>query len=133
MKFSYKINNQEVTQEEFEEHSKSSSKLKDMLSAPRRAAPGGHEKYWGTGHESLAMGVPPVQAKEHHDLCVEAGLVGVEIRKDGCPEFSSPGNRAQYMKHFGYADQGQAGGGSVHNSYHKKHYRRLSDVPRRGA
>lgn len=101
------VNGKEVTQEAFQARHAGQGKLKDMLET--RTAPGGHEPYWGVGHESMASGVPSSQAQEHHEWCQNEGLTGVEVQKDGTVKTSSPENRRKYLAARGLADAGSAG------------------------
>lgn len=103
----FMVNGQEVTPEEFRSRHRNQGKLKQMLET--RTPPGGHEPYWGVGHESISSGVPSSQAQEHHDWCQSEGLTGVEVQKDGTVKTSSPENRRKYLAARGLADAGSAG------------------------
>jgi len=103
----YRINGQEVSQKEFTSRHNKTGKLQAIFDT--KTAPGGHEPYWGTGHNSISAGVPSGQAQEHHDWCVSQGLTGVEVLKDGSVNSASPENHRKYLKARGLADAGSAG------------------------
>jgi len=92
---------------------KDKATLDDMLKA--RKAPGGHECYWGSGHESLSAGIPVSQAKEHADWIREQGLSGITVNdtKDGLASVSgaSPGNWKKYLDAKGMIATGRTGAG----------------------
>ena len=92
---------------------KDKAKLDDMLRAKK--APGGHEAYWGAGHESLSAGIPASQAQEHYEWCREQGLTGIQINnaQDGMATVSgsSPGNWKQYLDAKGMVATGKTGAG----------------------
>ena len=89
------------------------SNLQDMFRA--RKAPGGHEPYWGAGHESLSAGIPASQAQEHYEWMRKEGIVGVSINdtKDGMATVSgsSPGNWKKYLDAKGMVATGKTGAG----------------------
>lgn len=89
------------------------SRLEDMLAAKK--APGGHECYWGAGHESLSAGIPASQAQEHYEWMQKEGIVGVSINntKDGMATVSgsSPGNWKAYLEAKGMVATGKTGAG----------------------
>lgn len=103
----YKINGEEVTHAEFLARNRQQGKLQAVIDT--KTAPGGHEPYWGLGHNSIGSGVPSSQAQEHHDWCKSEGLVGIDVQKDGTVTTASPGNRLKYLKARGLADAGSAG------------------------
>ncbi len=95
----YIVHGKEISQEEF---LRGADGIKNIIAD--RKTPGGHETYWGTGHESLSSGVMPHQASEHAAWCRDKGLVGVEIRRDGAAEFNSPGSKTKYLNARGLVD-----------------------------
>jgi hypothetical protein len=103
----YRVNGQEVTPEEFRNRHQGSGHIAGILAT--RTAPGGHEPYWGGGHESISAGVPSSQAQERHDFLKSQGMTGYEILKDGTLKTSSPQNHAKCLKALGLADAGGAG------------------------
>jgi len=103
----FMVNGEEVSQKEFQERHRKQGKLKQMFDT--NTAPGGHEPYWGVGHESIASGVPSSQAQEHHEWCQSEGLTGVEVQTNGTVKTSSPENRRKYLAARGLADAGSAG------------------------
>jgi hypothetical protein len=107
----YRKNGQQVTREQWlGSHRRRKANMAGIIEA--RRPPGGHEPYWGCGHESMASGVPAEQAKEHHDWCQSQGLVGVEVKKDGNVVTNSPGGRQAYLAARGLIDAGTAGADS---------------------
>jgi len=103
----YTINGEQVSQEQFQNRHKKTGNMERMLET--QTAPGGHEPYWGVGHNSISSGVPSSQAKEHHDWCVSRGLTGIEVQKDGTVNTASPENRRKYLAARGLGDAGSAG------------------------
>ena len=103
----YMINGLEVTQEAFQERHRNSGRLDGILKS--RQAPGGHEPYWGTGHESISAGVPSSQAQERHDFLKSRGMTGYEILADGTLKTGSPQNHRKCLEVLGLADAGSAG------------------------
>lgn len=103
----YRINGIDVSQKEFAERHKDSGKLEAIFET--HTAPGGHEPYWGTGHDSISASVPSSQAKERHDYLTKAGCTGFEISKDGELTTSSPENHKKVLAAMGMADAGSAG------------------------
>jgi hypothetical protein len=103
----YTINGKKVTREEFAARHEGNGKLEAILET--RQFPGGHEPYWGTGHESVSCSVPAGQAKEHHEWCQSQGLVDYSIDANGDVKHGSPEGRKKYLKARGMADAGGAG------------------------
>jgi beta-galactosidase/beta-glucuronidase len=87
--------------------------IEQMLEQHR--APGGHEPYWGAGHESLSAGIPASQAREHYEWCRSQGLTGIQINdeRDGMATVSgsSPGNWKKYLDAKGMVATGKTGAG----------------------
>lgn len=77
-----------------------------------RVAPRGHMPHWGTGHESIACGVPKAQAAEHAEWCRNEGLVGVEVQPDGNVVTNSPGGRQKYLNARNLVDASTGGSDS---------------------
>lgn len=92
---------------------RNSATLADMLKS--RKAPGGHEPYWGAGHESLSAGIPASQAKEHQEWIRQEGITGIQINdeRDGMATVSgaSPGNWKKYLDAKGMVATGKTGAG----------------------
>ena len=107
----YRRNGVEMTREELLNRSVLHGGIQEICDS--RKPPGGHECYWGTGHESVSGGVPAIQAKEHHEWMQKMGLSGVEVLADGTIKTSSPGARAAYLKARGLVDAGTAGSGEM--------------------
>lgn len=103
----YRIEGEEVTREEFIAHTKGRGNIEQICESQQ--APGGHEPYWGTGHESISCSIPQGQAAEHQKWCEGKGLVDFSIEKDGTVKHGSPEGRKKYLKARGMADAGSAG------------------------
>lgn len=106
------INGKRLTIGELREWRKknaSTNKARFQSMVASRTPPGGHEKYWGTGHESLSCAVPAAQAKEHHEWCQKEGLAGIEVKPDGTVVTNSPQSKDKYLKARGLIDANTAG------------------------
>tara|TARA_R110000824_G_scaffold13979_3_gene60107 strand:- start:7045 stop:7398 length:354 start_codon:yes stop_codon:yes gene_type:complete len=103
----YRIEDKIVTREEFVARKLNKGKIEEVIES--RTAPGGHEPYWGTGHDSVSCSVPEGQAGEHQKWCEDKGLVDFSIAKDGTVSHGSPRGRDTYLAARGMADAGSAG------------------------
>lgn len=79
-----------------------------------RKAPGGHEPYWGVGHEGIALAVPKSQIEERNELNRQYGVTGVEHCLDdqgrSVVKYSSPRAKAKYEALHGYGNATAAKG-----------------------
>ncbi len=89
-----------------------------------RKAPGGHEPYWGAGHDSLSGGIPVSQAREHAEWIRSAGLTGIQVNdtKDGMATVSgsSPSNWKKYLEARGMVSTSKNGVGILNEKPAKK-------------
>lgn len=103
----YQINGETVTAEEMAARTAERVRLHGGISqiCEDGQAPGGHACYWGTGHVSLASGVPAHQASELQDWVNQEGLAGVEVQPDGSVKTNSPGNRKAFLDARGLVER----------------------------
>jgi len=107
------MNGAKVSKEQFDKQTERRVRLHGGINTivGSNRAPGGHEPYWGTGHESFGLGVPPHQSQEYQEYLEKQGFTGFTITGEGSLITHSPENKRKIMEHFNLAEQTPYGTG----------------------